>query len=345
NCNWSQTERLLGRRDRCAPLWGALGKTTFYECGSFTLKDREAVGAEKVLVTASTNKVVGDLNYAIRAELVKSGQIEAGKEFTSVDKDGKEHKLHLAAGDRIALYDNYKDKAAPGNSAQNSEIGTVVSPPKGKNGIEALTKPTEAWIKFDGDKDPRKIDISKADLRHGYALTTHKLQGATAERAIVFASAQTSREMAYVQASRAKEGTSFVVTRETVNKMANQAEAAGAKPSDKMVQWVLDIEAKRLEAGDKPALPKDLTENFAAARDYLNKHSDYTVNKGAQPEKQGENKILDDLKNVVKAMETSREKETTLGYRVKEPEALDRAVEAVKDADKGDKQVEATLEK
>jgi hypothetical protein len=26
-------EPLLGRGDRCAPLWGALGKTTFYERG------------------------------------------------------------------------------------------------------------------------------------------------------------------------------------------------------------------------------------------------------------------------------------------------------------------------
>jgi conjugative relaxase-like TrwC/TraI family protein len=303
-------------------------KQALKQCTDLYTKARAEVGADKVLVTAATNKQVQDLNREIRAELVKSGQLEQGKTYTSADKDGgKPREIALAPGDRVALYNNVKDGK---NSAQNSEIGTIVKPPVDQYGVEKLTKPTEVWVKFDGDKEPqepRKIDLDKADLRHGYAMTTHKLQGATAERAIVYN--PSGKEMGYVQASRAKERTDFVVTKATVDKMARQAEAQGAKPTEKMTQWAKDIEARRLAAGERPALPKDHESNFSATRDYLNKHADYQMNKGPERDKAVADHRLEDLKHVVSALEKSQQKETTLDYQIRErtPEALDRAVE------------------
>lgn len=46
--NWTQSQAdLLRRAARCAPLWGASGKTAFYERGLFTLK---FLAAQNVIV-------------------------------------------------------------------------------------------------------------------------------------------------------------------------------------------------------------------------------------------------------------------------------------------------------
>ncbi|MBU0498887.1 MAG: hypothetical protein KJ558_10315 [Gammaproteobacteria bacterium] len=98
-------------------------------------------------------------------------------------------------------------------------------------------------MKMDKDGSLREIQPERQDVRHAYALTTHKAQGMTVEKAVVYIQgANMSREMNYVQASRAKGGTEFVTTRTQVEKLARDAppsretaamvQACGVRPAD-----------------------------------------------------------------------------------------------------------------
>src|SRR5690606_37605346 len=53
----------------------------------------------------------------------------------------------------------------------------------------------------------------------GYAATTHKMQGATVDRLAVLGSEHTSREMSYVQGSRARDQTTWVFSAAKVEKI------------------------------------------------------------------------------------------------------------------------------
>jgi ATP-dependent exoDNAse (exonuclease V) alpha subunit len=72
------------------------------------------------------------------------------------------------------------------------------------------------------DRDPQHLTILRPDdlhLKHGFAITTHKAQGATVEKAIVLGSEHTNREVSYVQASRARDSTGWVFTDAKVSKL------------------------------------------------------------------------------------------------------------------------------
>jgi conjugative relaxase-like TrwC/TraI family protein len=71
-------------------------------------------------------------------------------------------------------------------------------------------------ITLDGSKRPVRIAGEELEsLRLGYAQHVYRQQGATVERSVVVTGGwQTSRESAYVQASRARQGTEFFLARE-----------------------------------------------------------------------------------------------------------------------------------
>ena len=68
------------------------------------------------------------------------------------------------------------------------------------------------------DGSERRVEIAGDDLgsvRLGYAQHVYRQQGATVERSVVVTGGwQTSKESAYVQASRAREGTEWFLARE-----------------------------------------------------------------------------------------------------------------------------------
>ena len=60
-----------------------------------------------------------------------------------------------------------------------------------------------------------RVDFESSHLRLGYAMTTHKAQGMTCEKAFILVSDRmVDREMTYVQASRARGETRWYVSRD-----------------------------------------------------------------------------------------------------------------------------------
>jgi conjugative relaxase-like TrwC/TraI family protein len=107
-------------------------------------------------------------------------------------------------GDRVALIDQHYE---PGEERiENGSRGQVLD----------VTPAGSVLIEF--DVTGRKSTVAGDDLarlRLGYAQHIHRAQGATVTRTLVVTGGwQTSKEPAYVEASRARQGTSWFVSRE-----------------------------------------------------------------------------------------------------------------------------------
>lgn len=272
--------------------------TAVKEAARLYLQDRADLGAQKTLMTAGTNKVVDDLNKAARVGLQKSGELQ--NEQTVKTAAGK---LPVAPGERIVCTENFKSDRAV--DLTNGDLGTVIGIHRDEQGRDMIV------IAVDRTKAHITIDAAEAKLRHGYAVTTHRLQGATVERLVALGSAQTSREMSGVQDTRAKDVTRWVFAQTQIAKMAREA-----TPTEKMVNYAKAIEATRLAHGEKLVLSHETLDSVAACRKYLNDHSPKTLPEAAKT-------VLDprlaELKEIVRAMETSQQKESTLDYKIVEP--------------------------
>jgi ATP-dependent exoDNAse (exonuclease V) alpha subunit len=106
-------------------------------------------------------------------------------------------------GDRVAMIDQYYE---PGEQRiENGSQGEVM----------AISRGGGVLIEFDVTGQRRTlIGEDLAALRLGYAQHIHRAQGATVTRTLVVTGGwQTSKEPAYVEASRARHGTDWYVNR------------------------------------------------------------------------------------------------------------------------------------
>lgn len=206
----------------------------------------DEVDKDQALALASTNARVRDINQAVRSELESRGELSDSREVTALRELGTDRKtgelktetekMQLATGDRV-LYAGTNDYRA---DLRRGDLGTVVGFDD-QGGVQ---------VRLDRDGSEKTIDPARQDLRHGYAITTHRAQGATVERAVVLASSDTSREMAYVQGSRARDTTEWVTTRHTVQRQAQQAGVELARDDKQLDQFraVVDAMSKSRQA-------------------------------------------------------------------------------------------------
>lgn len=264
------------------------------ECVNLYLNDRREVGAAQVVLLASTNKVVDDLNKAVRSELKKDGELGEERSYKQADgKAGKGKDVDLAVGDRVVFGMKSEDQFVKG------EIG-VVSGHREDGKVLIVNERTGKEF---------AVDIKETAIKHAYAMTINKSQGASVERAVVYASERTSKEMSYVEGSRAKEETKWVFTEAKIEKMAETAE-----PTLKMVQYAEALETARLQLGKPPELPDNYKTDFKECKAYLNEFDPRTIS----PVLKTLDPRLESLKDVLEAMSTSQQKETSLDYQVRE---------------------------
>src|SRR5262249_601116 len=144
------------------------------------------------LILASTNGDATVLNRMAQVQRMLDGSL--GKCALTVGG------TDFHQGDRILFTRNSKRYAVP-----NGCLGTVV-------GVDTWDK--TLTVKLDKGK---RVLIPAKEYEHvklGYAVTTHKSQGATTENAFVLLGGPTQdRELSYVQASRARGSTRFFLDR------------------------------------------------------------------------------------------------------------------------------------
>ena len=150
------------------------------------------------LISDASNLEIDRLNARAqhhRAERGELGDIEA--QIPGVH-------YGVRAGDRVAMIDQHRQRGV--ERVENGARGEVID----------INEAGEVLIQFDATNQWRTLagdDLAR--LRLGYASHIHRSQGATVSRTLVVTGGwQTSKEAAYVEASRAREGTDWYVNRQ-----------------------------------------------------------------------------------------------------------------------------------
>jgi Ti-type conjugative transfer relaxase TraA len=164
----------------------------------------------KNIMLAGTNADVRELNARAQAARFSEGKL--GEESVKVNG------TRIHQGDRVLFTKNSRR-----DGVENGSLGTVE-----KVGAGAL------YARLDSGQKVR-IDLEKyQEVRLGYAITTHKAQGATVNNAYaLLGGTMQDRELSYVQASRAKNETRFYIDKseagENLSDLVKQMERSREK--------------------------------------------------------------------------------------------------------------------
>jgi ATP-dependent exoDNAse (exonuclease V) alpha subunit len=170
------------------------------------------------LLIARTNKQVGDVSRAVRAELKREGIIRGGEaSVEAVTPSGQSTRLEIAAGDKIR-FQLRNDQLGVVNGTVAMVTAVHADPPKDQN--------APCNIRIEAVIDTRRISFVPTDIADergrtrlgwAYASTVHGSQGMTVDRAVVLLDPRFDRHAVHVAASRARDETRLVVDCSQIN--------------------------------------------------------------------------------------------------------------------------------
>ncbi len=146
-----------------------------------------------MLILAHTNQDVQDLNALVRVERQRAGEL--GKEASFQTARGARQ---FAAGDRLVFLKNDRDLGV--------KNGTLATVEQAETGRLVVLIDSSARVSID--------QAAYAHIDHGYAVTLHKAQGATVDRAFVLASGGMDRHLAYVGMTRHRDDATLYAGRD-----------------------------------------------------------------------------------------------------------------------------------
>jgi Ti-type conjugative transfer relaxase TraA len=145
------------------------------------------------VVLAHTRADVRDLNEAIRRARAAAGELGDAAAFQT-----GQGKREFAAGDRVVFLKNDRELGV-----KNGTLGRVEEAAAGRLGV----------VLDNGER--RTVEAhAYAAIDHGYAVTIHKAQGATVDRAFVLASGGMDRHLTYVAMTRHREQVTLYASRD-----------------------------------------------------------------------------------------------------------------------------------
>lgn len=167
-------------------------------------KDEHEPGTS--LLFAHRKEDVRALNTRARELLREKGRLGQDQELALVqrrtDDEGAQVETPVtrvfAAGERILFTRNEQSLGV-----KNGTLGTVLSLSKG-----------QFRVKLDSGEITEFSSAMYGDLEHGYALTIHKTQGATVDRAYVLATSTFDQHLAYVALTRDRMGVQLTYGRD-----------------------------------------------------------------------------------------------------------------------------------
>jgi ATP-dependent exoDNAse (exonuclease V) alpha subunit len=153
---------------------------------------------ESRLMLAGARADVRALNHQARDHLQQTGHLGQGQRI-----DTAHGPREFAVGDRVVCTRN----STP-YGVKNGQLGTV-------EGIESRREGALLRVRLDEGGRVATLPTARyPHLDHGYALTTHKAQGATVDRAFVLAGGNlANRELGLVQLSRHRQDAQVFVDR------------------------------------------------------------------------------------------------------------------------------------
>ncbi len=153
---------------------------------------------EVALISDASNKEIHRLNARAQHHRAERG------ELGELEVQVPDVHYGVRAGDRIAMIDQHHEPGV--ERIENGARGEVLD----------INDAGEVLVQFDVTGQWRTLaEDDLARLRLGYAQHIHRAQGATVTRTLVVTGGwQTSKEPAYVEASRARQGTDWYVSRD-----------------------------------------------------------------------------------------------------------------------------------
>jgi len=152
------------------------------------------------IILASTNQECRELNELARIKLAASGELGSEQRYFSEYGD-----INIAEGDRLMFTKN------------DIRLGV-------KNGLQATVlnvSEGQFTVHLDSGDEVTVNESEYAYFRHAYAISTHKAQGQSVSRAYIYSSGKLiSKELGYVQLTRAKEQTHIYADKETLGELA-----------------------------------------------------------------------------------------------------------------------------
>lgn len=155
-----------------------------------------AAGKSSVAL-AETRYEVQRINELAREQAKAAGVVSGEDKVFKAEIREEERELRFSAGDRVIFLKN------------DRETGVK----NGTTGVVQLAEDGKLTVKLDGKDNAVEIDQAKYNkLDYGYAMTVHKSQGVTVDRAHYAPSSMAHREMSYVALSRHRESVKVHIT-------------------------------------------------------------------------------------------------------------------------------------
>lgn len=228
-------------------------------------RSRGAQHPDKNIICAALNREVTELNDLAQALRLEAGTIDSSKRI-SVSRKAGPHELSIketfCVGDRVTF-----TKKSKKYRIENGDTGTLVA-------ILRVPFANKISVLIDAETTPRIVPVKAVPIRRGYAFTTHKLQGATADNVFVaMTGPMLNRQMAYVQMSRHKHELNLYVPEnlaeknllETIRRQGS-AIAPAPTPANKSKNELRSVLSNLMTKDASKYLAHDVLENDIPAR-------------------------------------------------------------------------------
>lgn len=164
---------------------------------------------KSAILLAETRAEVHRINQLAREDAKAAGLVKGGDKPFQTERGERQ----FADGDRVIFLKNDRQLGV-----KNGTTGTVEKAQEGR-----------ITIKTDDGKTVKVNEVGYRDIDHGYAMTVHKSQGVTVDRAHYVPGQMSHRELAYVAASRHRESVHIHTTVEDKKDLVKSFEKSQSK--------------------------------------------------------------------------------------------------------------------
>lgn len=266
---------------------GKDSETTIKRLVSDMQEYQKANPDKEALIVASRNETVDRINYLVREDLKASGKLGPSVEFDL----GKKGKIELSVNERIVFTENLKK-----NGVYNSDIAK----------ISRIDGTIITAIR--SDKKEIVFDLkSFHGIAHGYAVTAHKSQSTTVDRAFVYADGSfMDKEKVYVALTRGRHGNMLYCDRASLGQLSyEQRENLKGLNKPEREQAIYQEYKSRLVARISRSTEKDTTLQYRTDLD----SSRFSV------AKEMFGKLTEQLKSLGRGRESVRDRDITVENR------------------------------
>ncbi|HGA2753458.1 TPA: MobF family relaxase [Pseudomonas aeruginosa] len=259
----------------------------------------EGTDWQEILLLADRNQSVRSLNNKVRDHRFEIGELDKALQIRIPVETGRGDyaDLDLVPGDRIMLRKNQKLNGEP---VYNGDRATLTRIERLQTGTDDNGEPiydTRITVRLDRIKKEVSWNLSDyAAIDHAYAMTVHKSQGLTVDRAFYLVSDSTDRRLAYVAFTRSRYACAFFTAndQDSLDTLARNTEGFKSKrcalDADKEFRALIRANAEAGLYEDQPIKAQQ-----PSTKDLLEKAGErfeYPTEPKAEPKKSPEIQVM-----------------------------------------------------